>query len=40
MQWNQLIPMTWDKFKAFWRKNLEESNTFIGYVWNKLKGDA
>ncbi len=32
--------MTLDKFKAFLRKNLGESNTFIDYVWIKLRGDA
>ncbi len=40
MQRNRLAPMTWDEFKAFLRKNLEESNVFVGHVWSKLKGDA
>ncbi len=40
MQCNRLAPMTWDKFKAFLRKNLGESNAFVGHVWNKLRGDA
>ena len=40
MQCNRLAYMTWDKFKAFLRKTLGESNTFIGHIWNKLRGDA
>ncbi len=32
--------MTWDKFKAFLRKSLEESNAFVGHVWSKLRGDT
>ncbi len=40
MQCNQLTPMTWDKFKAFLRKSLGESNVFVGHVWSKLRGDA
>ncbi len=40
MQCNQLAPMTWDKFKAFLRKSLGESNAFVGHVWSKLRGDA
>ncbi len=32
--------MTWDEFKAFLRKNLGESKAFVGYVWNKLRGDT
>ncbi len=32
--------MTWDKFKAFLKKSLGESNAFIGHVWSKLRGDA
>ncbi len=32
--------MTWDEFKAFLRKNLGESNAFVGHVWSKLRGDA
>ncbi len=32
--------MTWDKFKTFLRKNLGESNAFVGHVWSKLRGDA
>ncbi len=40
MQRNRLAPMTWNKFKAFLRKSLGESNAFVGYVWSKLRGDA
>ncbi len=32
MQRNWLAPMIWDKFKAFLRKSLEESNAFVGHV--------
>ncbi len=32
--------MTWDKFKAFLRKSLGESNIFIGHVRSKWRGDA
>ncbi len=32
IQRNRLAPMTWDKFKAFLRKSLGESNTFVGHV--------
>ncbi len=40
MQRNQLAPMTWNKFKAFLRKSLGESNAFVGHVWSKLRGDT
>ncbi len=40
MQRNRLALMTWDEFKAFLRKCLGESNTFVGHVWSKLRGDA
>ena len=40
MQRNQLAPITWDKFKAFLRKSLGKSNTFVSHVWTKLRGDA
>ncbi len=40
IQCNQLALMTQDEFKAFLRKSLGESNAFVGYVWNKLRGDA
>ncbi len=32
MQCNRLAPITWDKFKAFLRKSLGESNAFVGHV--------
>ncbi len=32
--------MTYDKFKAFLRISLGESNTFVGHIWSKLRGDA
>ncbi len=40
MQRSQLAPMTWDEFKAFLRKSLGESNTFVGHIWSKLRRDA
>ncbi len=40
MQCNWPAPMTWEEFKAFLRKNLGESNTYVGYIWSKLKEDA
>ncbi len=40
IQRNQPAPMTWDKFKAFLRKSLGESNAFIGHVWSKLRRDT
>ena len=40
MQRNRLVSLTWDKFKAFLKKNLGESNTFVGHVWSKLRRDA
>ncbi len=35
-----ITPMTWDEFKAFLKKNLGESNAFVGHVWFKLRRDA
>ncbi len=32
--------MIWDKFKAFLNENLGEFNTFVGYVWSKLRKNA
>ncbi len=32
--------MTWDNFKAFLRKSLEESNAFVGHILSKLRRDA
>ncbi len=32
--------MTWYKFKAFWKKNLGQSNAFVCYDWIKLRRDA
>ncbi len=40
MKRNRLALMTWDKFKVFLRKSLGESNTFVGHVWSKQRGDA
>ena len=31
--------MTWDKFKAFLQKNLEDSRAFVDGIWSKLKRD-
>ncbi len=40
MQRKRLASMTWNKFKAFLRKSLGESNAFVGHVWSKLRGDT
>ncbi len=32
--------MTWNKFKAFLKKTLGESNSFVGHVRSKLRGDV
>ena len=40
MQQNQLATLFWDEFEAFLRKSLGESDTFVGHVWAKMKGDA
>ncbi len=40
MQCNQLVSMTWDKFKAFLRKKLGELNAFVSHVWSKLRRNA
>ncbi len=40
MQCNQIASLTWDKFKAFLRKSLGESNAFVGHVWSKLRRDT
>ena len=36
----ELIPITWTEFKAFLRKNLGESKSFIDSIWRKLKRDS
>ena len=36
----ELTPITWTEFKAFLRKNLGESNSFVDSVWRKLKRDS
>ena len=28
-------PLSWEKFKAFLRKNLGESDAFVAYIWAK-----
>lgn len=40
MQQNQLATLSQDKFKAFLRKSLEESNVFVDDVWAKIRRDA
>ena len=32
--------MTCNKFKVFLRKNLWESNAFVGHIWTKLRKEA
>ena len=36
----ELTPITWTKFKAFLRKNLGESKSFVDSIWKKLKRDS
>ena len=36
----ELTPITWTKFKAFLRKNLGESKSFLDSIWRKLKTDS
>ncbi len=40
MQCCRLTPMIWDKFKTFLKKNLGESNVFVGHILSKLRRDA
>ena len=36
----ELIPITWTVFKAFLRKNLGQSKSFVDSIWKKLKRDS
>lgn len=36
IQHNQLAPLAEDQFKGFVRKNIRESDVFIGQIWIKL----
>ena len=36
----ELTPITWTLFKAFLRKNLGESKSFVDSIWRKLKRDS
>ena len=36
----ELTPITWTEFKAFLRKNLGESKSFVDSIWKKLKRDS
>ena len=36
----ELIPIHWTEFKAFLRKNLGESKSFVDSIWKKLKWDS
>ena len=36
----ELTPITWTEFKAFLRKNLEESKLFVDSIWKKLKRNS
>ena len=36
----ELTLITWTKFKAFLRKNLGESKSFVDSIWKKLKRDS
>ena len=35
-----VAPITWVEFKAFLRKNLRESRSFVDSIWSKLKRDS
>ena len=37
---NWAAPMTWQAFKDFFRKNLEDSRAFIDGIWSKIKRDS
>lgn len=37
MQYNQLVLITWNKFKVFMKKSLDKFNTFVSHVWIKLR---
>ena len=39
-QGEELTPITWTEFKAFLRKNLGESKSFVDSIWKKLKRDS
>ena len=32
--------ITWTEFKAFLRKNLGESKSFVNSIWKKIKRDS
>ena len=36
----EVAPITWTEFKAFLRKNLGESKSFVDSIWKKLKRDS
>ena len=36
----KLTPITWIEFKAFLRKNLRKSKSFVNSIWRKLKKDS
>ena len=38
-QGKELTPITWTEFKAFLRKNLGESKSFVNSIWRKFKRD-
>ena len=37
---NNSIPVTWDEFKAFFRRSLGNSQAFIDTYWKKIKRDS
>ena len=39
-QGEELTPITWTEFKAFLRKNLGVSKSFVNSIWKKLKRDS
>ena len=40
LEGNSLISITWDEFKAFFRKFLEDSKAFVNSYWAKIKRDS
>ena len=37
---DRATPMTWQEFKNFLQKNLEDSRSFVDSIWSKIKRDS
>ena len=37
---NSSVPVTWDKFKAFLRRSLGDSQAFVDTYWGKIKRNS